>query len=358
MRPRSANLGAAARSERAGMSITKLGERHYRVRATVGGVSGSENIKGTRSDARAAETALKARLEQESKRCACPTVSGFWRDFMASCELKGLRPSTLQGYEKEFRNHIGPAFGDMRLDDVRPADVSAWLGSMTAGAARHAKAVMSAMYSYAEELGTIETSVMRRRYTLPKGRARKACADVLSWERMLEIAELAQGEPWEAYFLLMGFAGLRREEAAGIQRDDIYEHRGFVCVDIRRTVQWIDGPSIGPCKTADSERTALMMACGERLMELRDSCDRWLTPGPDGPANPNVVSAQWSRWFASQPFAGIPMKNLRNSFSTAMSARYDAALVSKLTGHATLDVQYRHYLRPDVDTFIDAFDLS
>lgn len=341
------------------MTITKLGPQHYRVRATVGGLSGSENIHGTRNDARTAEMALKARLKRETERRSCPTVSGFWRDFMASCERKGLRPSTVQGYEKEYRNHILPTFGDTRLDDVRPADVSAWLGSMTSGSARHAKAVMSALFSYAEELGLVETSVMRRRYTLPKGRARKACADVLTWEQMLDIAEMAHGEPWEAYFLLMGFAGLRREEAAGIQREDIYEHRGFVCVDIRRTVQWIDGPSVGPCKTADSERTALMMACGDRLLELRDACELWLTPGPDGPANPNVISAQWYRWFSKQPMAGIPLKNLRNSFSTAMAAMgHDAAMVSKLTGHSTLDVQYKHYLKPDVDTFIDSFRLS
>lgn len=342
------------------MSITKLGPQYYRVRVMVKGRRGSENVRGPRTAAKAVEAAMRARLEAEADEHSCPTVSAFWRDFMASCERKGLRPSTVQGYEKEYRNHIAPEFGDVRLDGVTPMMVSAWLGSMSAGAARHAKAVMSAMYSYAEELGIVEHSVMRRRYTLPKERARKACTDVLTWEQMLQIAELAQGEPWEAYFLVMGFAGLRREEAAGLKVEDIYERRGFVCLDVRRTVQWIGGEaSVGPCKTAGSERTALMFACGERLLELRDAADVWLTGDADGPANPNVLSAQWSRWFADQPMARVPMKNLRNSFTTAMAARgADTALLSKITGHASMDVTYMHYLRPTADDFIDAFGPS
>jgi integrase len=53
------------------------------------------------------------------------------------------------------------------------------------------------------------------------------------------------------------------------------------------------------------------------------------------------------------------MRNLRNSFTTAMVAKgYDAAMVSRLTGHVSMDVTYRHYLRPTADDFIDAFAMD
>jgi len=343
------------------MSIMKLGPQLYRVRVMVNGEKCDERVHGPRAMALARQDAMRAELAAKSNKVSCPTVSGFWGDFMARCERKSLAPSTMQGYGQVFRADIEPVFGRMRLDEVRPADVSAWLGCMTAGKARHCKAVMSAMFSYAEELGLVEHSVMRRRYTMPKERARENDAGLLAWDAMLDISQACEGEPFETYFLVMAFAGLRREEAAGLQPGDIRERRGWVTIDVARTVQRIGGDVVvGPCKTEGSRRTALMFARGERLLALRDLAAaegrEWMTGGAV-PDNPNNVSTAWKRWFACQPFAGVPMRNLRNSFTTAMVAMgHDAAMVSKITGHVSMDVTYRHYLRPSADDLIDAFD--
>ena len=353
----------ASVGKRTAMSISKLGPQRYRIRVMVKGQKHDEVFTGPRSGALARQDAIRRELAEKAKKGACPTVSGFWRDFRGRCERKSLAPSTMQGYSQVFRADIEPTFGHMRLDEVTPADVSAWLGGMTAGKARHCKAVMSAMFSFAEELGLVDHSVMRRRYTMPTATGRDRDDMLMSWDEMMAVADACQGEPWEVYFLTMAFAGLRREEAAGLKPSDISEHRGCVTVNVGRTVQRVGGEVVvGPCKTDASRRTALMMARGERLLELRDMAiaegREWMTGGSE-PANPNNVSVAWKRWFASQPFAGIPMRNLRNSFTTAMVAKgYDAAMVSRLTGHVSMDVTYRHYLRPTADDFIDAFAMD
>lgn len=338
------------------MSITKLGPQHYRIRVMVAGLRGDETMHGTRAEAVSRENAMRRELRAKADEKPCPTISGFWGDFMASCDRKGLAPSTVEGYAKDFANHVEPALGNVRLDKVTPAMVSELLGSKSAGTARHVRAVMSAMFSYAEELGFVDSNVMRRKYTMPSGVKRKANTGIYDMETMERIADACQGEPWEAMFLLMAFAGLRREEAAGVRCEDIGVHGGVVTVEVRRTVQIIAGEMVvGDGKTEDSRRTAVMVSHGSRLLELA-SGDGWLSE-PD----PNRLAKQYESWFKHQPFSYIPMKNLRASFSTAMTAAgMDAAMVSKLTGHVTLDVQYRHYLKPTVDDFIaalpDAFD--
>ena len=337
-------------------SITRLARNRWRVRVMVDGVRRSVNVTGTRADAEARLNALSAQMRGEPCADAETTVAGFWRDFMASCEVKGLAPSTLAGYERTYRNHVEPELGPCRLTEVTPRMVSRLLGSKTAGTARHVKALLSAMFSYAEELELVEVSVMRRKYTMPKGAARTANRDVMDLDTMRAVADLAEGEPWEAYFLMMAFAGLRREEAAAVRPEDIREYRGRAVIDVRRTYQMVDGRGvIGTGKTTGSVRTAVMVERGERLLELRDSAGEWMTMQGGDIANPDSVSKKWEAWFKRQPFAYVPMRNLRPSFSTAMmAAGMDSALVSKLTGHASMDVQYRHYLRPEVDDFIDA----
>lgn len=337
------------------MSISKLGTQHYRVRVMVDGKRASKNVRGTRADAKAVESELRKSLEEINSDKRCLTIAEFWEDFMAHCKRKGLAPSTISGYRKDYWNHIESELGDMRLDEVSPREVSSLLGSKTFGTAKHVKALLSAMFAFAEELGIVEQSVMRRKYTMPARTsvARKANLDVLDMKTMEMIADEGKGEPWEAYFILMAFAGLRREEAAAIKPEDVSEHRGLVVVRVCRTLQIVDGKQeIGVGKTDDSSRVAVVVSHGERLLELCREAGEWLTGEP---ANPDAIAKQYEAWFKYHAYKYIPMKNLRASFSTALTASgVDAAMVSKMTGHKGFDVQYRHYLRPGVDDFIDA----
>jgi len=147
--------------------------RKWIVQVTVPSSDGRQHrltrrVRGSRADAERIYEALLDEAAILSKTLSSPTLHAFWPVFMEHCETKGLSPTTLDGYRAVWRNHIEPSFGDDRLGEIGPADVSDWLSAMTAGTARHAKAVLSAIYSHAEELGLVEQSVMRRKYTMPK----------------------------------------------------------------------------------------------------------------------------------------------------------------------------------------------
>lgn len=335
------------------MSISKLGPQRYRIRLMVKGLTADEVYNGPRSGALARQDAIKRELTERAAALSSPTVAAFWRDFMESCEQKGLVPSTIEGYAKDYRNHVEPALGRVRLAEVTPRMVSALLSSKSAGTARHVRALLSAMFSLAEERELVEQSVMRRKYTMPSGVARRANTDVMDMETMQAVADACQGEPWEAMFLLIAFAGLRREEAAGARCEDVRVHNGAVVVDVRHTVQVVRGKIVvGGGKTDESRRTAVMVSHGWRLLELADG-EGWISGDGEEPPNPDRLAKKYEGWFKSQPFSYVPMKNLRTSFSTSMTAAgMDAAMVGKLTGHRSMDVQYRHYLKPSVDDYI------
>ena len=358
---------------RARGSVRQTGPGRWMVQATVPSDDGRQHrltrrVNGTRMDAERRLEDLLAEAALESGRLKSPTVSEAWPLFVSCCEdVRRLSDTTIEGYRKVYATHIAPAFGDRRMASIEPGEVASWLASMTYGAARSARAVMGSFYGWAEEAALVDTNVMRRRYTLPRkspeNTARLRDPSIYTFEEMVEIAAACEGESWEPVFLLMAFAGLRRSEACAIRPCDIWEHGEWAAIDVSKALVMVDNKPVlhDSPKTEASRRTAVMEpGPARRLLALRDAAasrgDGWMT-GRDAPESPVNVAARWSRWFQTQPFRRIPLANLRNSYTTMMIARgFDSAMVSKATGHASLDVTYRNYLRPGPDDLIASFD--
>ncbi len=354
-------------------SITKTGDKRWLVQVSIkGGGRITRRISGTR---RAAEDLLRELLEQaeiEASRQDCPTVAEFFENyFIPRCKSKGLAPTTLDGYERVYKNHIAPVFADTKVCDVGSGQVSALLGSLSYGSARHVKSALSSIFSLAEELELVEVSVMRRKYTLPakteENRKRRHDPTVLSWGQMEAIASACAGESWEPAFLMMAFGGMRRSEAVGVQPWDIeqrIEQDGSVWAVVRlaRTVTLVNGEIVinTRMKTEESQREVVIAPpWSARLLELKEQAmslgHTWMCQDGDGVANPDNLSSRYDKWFATRPYRRVPMTNLRNSYTTAMiAAGVDSALVAKMTGHKSMDVTYRHYLRPTTQDIVGA----
>lgn len=308
----------------------------------------TRHFEGSR---RAAEAELSRMLSDTGKSVPVALDAFFDGAYMDHCKTKGLRENTIAGYRNYWDNHVRGRLGRKMVGEVEPSDVSALLSSLSAGAAKHLKAVLSSVYAYAEECGTVEVSVMRRKYTMPMEKSRKADETVMDYAQLCEVAELCRGERWEWAFLVMAFGGLRRSEAAGLQPDDIEEVGGYAVVSVRRAVVMVDNsPHVQEPKTADSRRFAVVAPPhAQRLLEIalerRETGSRWMCG--DVLWSPNSMSASWDNWFSRQPVVRIPMRNLRNSYGTWMAAAgHDVAMVGKLMGHTQMGTTFRHYLRP------------
>ena len=143
----------------------------------------------------------------------------------------------------------------------------------------------------------------------------------------------------------------------GVQMPYVAGPDGSALVTISRKVLTVRGEVLveGTLKTEASARTVPVLSpWGNRLLELKAEALKagriWMLQDGERITNPNTVSKRYDDWFKYNPYRRVPMSNLRNSYTTAMiTAGVDAALVSKLTGHSSVNVTYKHYLRPDAE---------
>ena len=319
---------------------------------------GCETFKGTKTQARARLDKIHAELEDAP---VCGTLADFWRNIYLP-EAEGcLAPSTLKGYISQWEVNIAPTFGNRRMNEITGREVQAWIYTMSYGAARHAKAVLSAVFGRAHALDEVPDNVMARRYRLP-GRdtvVSKPNEDVADPEKLGRMADAMRGEQWEAAYLASAFGGLRRSEAYGLKSDDVHaietEGQVYAALDVQRGVQRIDGMvHVLPVKTERSERWAVVAPpWSARLLELAADGRKWMSGDGVGTPDPDRLTSAYRRWFTKSREAYIPFKNLRNSYATNMHTDgMELESVAKLLGHTTDAITYRHYDRPDVDDLV------
>lgn len=336
----------------------------------------SKTIRGTKKDARAALSAIQA--SQADGLAESVTLSGFWEsEYMPEIQAT-LAPSTVEGYQKEWKNNIAPCFGDRLISGIKGREIQDWIDSMSYGSARHAKAVLSAIIGRAHALDYVSDNVMARRYRLPKREVQQRAVNdtVADYGTLERLAMKAQGEEWEAGFLSAAFSGCRRSEAFGLTASDVIPIETpqgvYAALKIERGVQVIDGEvRITGVKTRDSNRWAVMappfssriIELAEQAQALVDSVEAetgiahpfmpWLNSRTPDTPNPERLVGAYRRWFGLVGERYIPFKNLRNSYTTNMhTAGMELEDVAKLLGHTTDSITYRHYDRPDVEDLV------
>lgn len=330
---------------------------------------GTKTIHGTKKDARLELDRIHADIEQAD---AQMTVSFFWtKHYLPEIE-QHLAPSTVAGYRNIYRSKIEPVFGKHLLNEITGKEVQAWLDSMSYGAARHAKTAFSAMLGRAHAMDYVNENIMQRRYRLPGKETRVINVNKTTGDdsTLGKIAEAARGEVWEAVFLAAAFGGCRVSEAFGLKPEKIsaIEHKGdiYAALLIDTTVQIVNRKiSVrDKLKTEDSagieSRWAIIAPpWANRILELASQAQEdglaWMCDNGLGqPRNPDEVKRGYKRWFLDKEYPFIPLKNLRNSYTTNMRTKgVDLEDIAKLLGHTTDAITYKHYDLPDVGDLIE-----
>ena len=152
-------------------------------------------------------------------------VEQVWRP---RCER--LRECTRVGYESAWRLHINPRWGGMDMSDITSDGIEDWLwGFDKPGAARKAWAVLRSILRLAVRKGHLDTDPTRREITLPH--QPRYDAPVLDAGEVRRLLRGFYGHELEAWLLCAVCAGLRREEACGLEWTDL---------DLRRASGYLD----------------------------------------------------------------------------------------------------------------------
>nr|WP_314639712.1 hypothetical protein [uncultured Olsenella sp.] len=354
-------------------SVTRVAKGRYRLRYWGTDATGtyrrmSETVDGTRRDA---EGVLARRRVEHDSEHATPTVGQayetWWVPWAERRVTDGrMARSSLVQFESAWRNHVAPRWADAQLDSVRPAQVQAWLLSLTRSQAMHSKTVLARVFERARFNEATANDPLGVALELPPEARRESSMASFDADALLAAWDALRGTPTEAAYVLMAFGGLRVGEALGVRCSEVTlgECDGVpvATVRVRRTAGDRDG-HMGPdgaLKTRQSVRVAVIAGSpAERLAEiatgrLRNGME-WLSG--DGPA-PGKGRARHA-FGAALRSSGLPrmsFQSLRPSWQTVARHRLllDQSVIESLMGHAMPGVTGRHYERPRPAQLVEA----
>lgn len=359
-----------ARSDWGSVTEVERGRR-YRLRYWAETPEGyrrvSETVRGTR---RQATDLLAQRRVEHSADAPCPTVRyAYERWWLPRAEARlasgDLARNTFDNYATRWRRDVGPRFGDVPCDGVRPMDVQRWLDPMTQKPAVDSLALLRQVLDLAATYDVVAENVARRRYAMPRRHEdRKDGAYALS--ELDAIARAARGMRSEAAIILMCFGSCRTGESLGVRPSEVAPARshGLALATVRIVRQVNSDSSLSPdgvLKNPQSVRTVVVPPpWAARLLELAGEAaargDAWLCDdGCHRPLSQNRMRAEWSAAVAA---AGLPARQpraARRSWETYMrwDMRVERSMVEQMMGHALPGVTGAHYDRPDAARFVD-----
>lgn len=327
-------------------SITKLGDRHFRIRISVGfdpetgkQVRASKTIRGSRTDAEK----MLDRLERQYG-TADAVIYGRMSvyDFTANEFLAGreLAETTRRGYDATLRNHIKPLLSALSMKDANSHVLGKVLAHIEAPGARlNAYKMLRSVFRHAAAAGIITTNPMAA-VAEPVVPAYEA--DVYDLDEVLDAFDAVRGMDIEPGILIAFSCGTRASETCALDWPDLYldrvdladgtvEHRGAVPVD--DSYHRLPGKRLTKeTKTKRSRRTvAIPGFVVERLLELRGDgrLGPLMTDRTGQRMTPDGFSHRWRRLTTERrdkagcviytpPVRHIELKNGRHSQSTIL----------------------------------------
>jgi integrase len=266
-------------------------------------------------------------------------VSVAVKEFLADRQKDELS----QRYLKDLRirlNRFSRSFGERMLNDVSAGDINSWLRAFNPFHRNTFRAQLSVLFGYAIERGwCLENpvaKVKKVKATSPVG--------ILTPEQLAKVLEAASEETLP-FWLLGGFAGLRRAEIERLEWKDIHFDSGLVEVPALKA------------KTASRRFVKIQPNLAAWLESYKDRTGKVCPPNLRKLLEEDRINAGW--WTAKEgavitPGKGIdrtkiklkpwPSNGLRHSFASYHLAHFqDAARLALELGHTNQELLFRHY---------------
>ncbi len=289
-------------------------------------------------------------------------------ELMAAKEQDNLRPRYLSDLKARL-TRFSEAFGERPIASISAGEINAWLRSLAVqpGTRNSIRLRLGVLFSYAIERGWCQENPVR----LVKKLKTSAIVGILSPEEFAKILEATASETLP-YWLLGGFAGLRRAEIERLEwkdiRFDLPKYRAF-------TQALATGKKEAIAQAKKEWRDSALIevpvlkskTASRRFVQIQDNLAAWLEPyigrtGPICPANLRKLleidrtnTGIWrgpenpgkDRPKGQRPVDKLkpwPSNGLRHSFASYHLAHFRNAALSALElGHTNQEITFRHY---------------
>jgi integrase len=276
-----------------------------------------------------------------------------------AADERGCKPSTLRDYRSIIDAHLLPRFGGERIEDITPAKIEEWRGSLCADLASRTKNkllfVLNAVFQRAQRVWGLPLNPVAG---IEKYRQRSSGdIDVFSPEEVLALVRAADDEQDAAIYLTAAFTGLRRGELLALHWRDIDFAGRAIRVRASYAGAELTTPKSGKVRSVPMapDVASALAALGRRAGWTGD--DDLVFVGVAGSYLDG--SALRRRYAATLRRAGLrPLRfhDLRHTFGTRMIAKADIRRVQEWMGHADVQttMKYLHYAPRDDDAALVA----
>ena len=344
------------------------------------------------------ELRIAMRLVEEGK-SAKPTnvtVGEYAVEYLSSLQLAN---STIRGYNKNFRNHIEPHLGQMKMKDVVPMTIAKYYkmlqsngrrdskdfgGGLSASTVNKIHVLIGSIFESAVRDGVITTNPFRTDSTkinAPTGRTIRAQKkEIVHWnpaqfQAFYEWNKNVHDDDLYTLWKFFGATGVRRGEAIALQWDDInFETKQ---VSIRRAADSAKTKQVKTTKTM-KDRNILMSTelvgllqnyktARARTFGLQFVSGSSFVFGNEHNElrNVNAVTERWRRIVkkAQQSINGLPwvtLKGLRHTHASLMlQAGVNPKIVQERLGHTSIQTTlniYSHVTPPMQESALTMLD--
>ena len=265
----------------------------------------------------------------------------LFRDFVADTWMAGRRglwkPSTLKGVESLLRSQLLPAFGDLPVDQIAPADVDAWFDRFSArspGNANKALVHLRQIMNHAVDDGHVAKNPARLTRANPRPRLTRFLStnEIVRLHEALDacVAERPVRETQAEIIRLLLYTGCRKSEIKDLRWSE-------VCGDTLRLADSKTGP-----------RTVFLSADARAVIERQRTGQEgvYVFPSPVLPGRPLAKELSlWPRVRERADLAGVRLHDLRHTFaSQAVMKGVPLPVVARLLGHTEprMTMRYAH----------------
>lgn len=276
-----------------------------------------------------------------------------------------LRDNTREGYERDIRLRLMPAFGDMYISDIKKSHIQSMLSHCaTRKVATNARETLSSILGQAYDLEMIPRNPASLRYSfpreIPKADGEEDSGEWLtSFEDHVRLINHAREHAPEAVFrtIVVGLCfGLRKGEIFGLDWETIDFDKNQI--RIVQTYTYAKGQNtLNPPKTEKSIRYIPITKYARKFLE------EWYKTDKKGAViksvkgqrvNPHTANNAMKLFVEKNAVPRVTIASLRHSFATAsIRGGIDVASVSKWLGHTDISTTYNRYVKPTLNNLHD-----
>jgi integrase len=235
-------------------------------------ISGTPTINTKLETERAERDHIERTLHPPAQPKEVPTFNQFADEFMATYVRNNNKPSEQEAKRSMFEQHLRPAFGRRRLDEIGVRDVEALKARLLQGGrgpkrVNNVLACLGKLLRYAAEIDVLPNVPRIKFLKVPPQKF-----DFLTVEEYERLLAAIRDDPERyAMIAIAGESGMRKGEILGLQWDDVDFRAGALTV--RRSIwhNWREGSKehVGSPKSGRDRVVPLSRRATEVLRSVR-----------------------------------------------------------------------------------------